>query len=498
MPTETSRYGFITGWSKSQYSYAMYYKPFKTSLWTCFLLFITILAVLKTICVDKITTIGEIVISFIGNILYVLAPVLEDSVIIPNRIMQRFGFKLVLILWLLEACVLTNLYSSSLISDLLSPMPTESIQTFEDIILKSENNERFSLFDDTDKQYFSFNEIMKEILRIKKMGKINGFVISKMPNWQKRFDIILNEEHVSPQIKESCFNDKIRYTLALQFLKLVKNDVTIPRKLAISITFLLISEANEYVIKSKYNNIMYIDFVILHLVPFAYQSLLLMRKSSMKYNMQFTSPIVALNYSKYNYKYYDIFWYTKEFKSFGSELYDSLVEEELIKKGEFIHIDTVEKISQEYEYISKSYTKHEQKIFRGDFGDLISNNKAVPFLSTKNSMLAKYFQWFYESGCYFYFIKNNTGFNFGKRRTNTKIIKKLTNMNNIKDGKTLGLSTTFKTFFIIWLITIAFATSFVILEFIRENGFTLIRLGFLFMELFWFKVLSCCKKINSW
>lgn len=61
----------------------------------------------------------------------------------------------------------------------------------------------------------------------------------------------------------------------------------------------------------------------------------------------------------------------------------------------------------------------------------MNDNKAIEFANTKNSILLKYFQWYYESGNYkHYNVK--TRFNFKTRIEFTKIIRENAEMNITK------------------------------------------------------------------
>lgn len=510
MATQAVSYGFLTGWSKSQYSLAIYYKPFETSLWMWFFLFVILLAVLKTIFVDKLTTIGETVTSIVSNVLFVLAPILEDCVEIPRKINEKSGLKLVLGLWLVEACILTNLYNSSLISDLLSPMPRESIKTFEDLFLKCEKNKRFSLFDDERKQNFTFNEVIKESLKMEQSNDTFGF--ETLADNLNGFNFILNYEYVSPQLYEFW---KVKYPRGFQqmfsFISksnlkkiipsslsgLVNVNATIPRKLAIQLAFVLIAKTNGNKMNAK-NSVFPLNFpnfhpqyheypIILHYVPFINDSQLFMRMVSKRENIPFNTPHKAQKHllDKHHNKVAEQHYIREDFLVYRNQFYDSFIEEDLLKQREFVFIDTLERINNEYKYLSLSYQKN--IIFKGDFGSLIKDNKGWAFKNTRNTNLPRILELFYESGCYNYFTKNR---NYGKRTPYTRIIKDIMNITNTPEP--LGLTITFNTFLYIWLITVAIAMFCVIFEIIRENGYAFIMLCFLFLKLYWFKVVSCC------
>lgn len=157
-------------------------------------------------------------------------------------------------------------------------------------------------------------------------------------------------------------------------------------------------------------------------------------------------------------------------KDYSTKIYSSFTEEKLVNKEEFVIIEKNNYIKEEYEYISRAYPN--MKFFQGKFDNLLNQNTAWSFKNAKNSMYPKYFNWFYESGCYNYRYKLNRNKDNTNRKYFTDIIRNITNINNkTNEAVPLGLSKTFKTFFYLWSVFLAIAIFTVTFEIIKENWY---------------------------
>lgn len=414
--TKTTGFGLLTCWSRPIHSMDLYQVPFSPVLWCWFVFFVLLLVALKTICVDLhlLENCYQLINTLINNSLFVLAPIVEDCVLIPSKIEKSSAYKLVLGLWLLQSILINQLYNSSLSSSLIAPPESETVTSFHDLL---SNDEKLI----KGKNSHILFELLRQIYLHPKLNEKIKIIVG---NKNIRDSSFLH--YLTNPIREICYRQK--YFECSKYINLLPN--------------MEMTEFYGYFDSEKNEN-----KTFRLLLSENSKRLLFLHSRLEGYTEEDRNKSKIKNFSKADLK-------------IEQNIFPSLIEEKLVRCGKHVLIEEEDYLKREYNYLVKNY--YWIKFVKSK--DTINTEYYFwKFSDTENSNVHLYFKYFMESGAFNHLsdliIKNE----FHKGRIQlTKIIVK----NKAKPllEESVSLNKRIDTFFLIWGIFIAIA----LIEFITE------------------------------
>ncbi|OXA43194.1 Glutamate [NMDA] receptor subunit 1, partial [Folsomia candida] len=140
---------FMTCWAYQPYTLRMYYKPFSTTVWIYLSTFVVGLTTFCLIFLNIKLKQGMCKNVSLGyGILTFFAALLEKSARISRNVDNRLAFRFIFGVWVLQSIIVTQLYTSKLISSLIIPLPKKSISRFDELLPKKENRTEIILLSD--------------------------------------------------------------------------------------------------------------------------------------------------------------------------------------------------------------------------------------------------------------------------------------------------------------------------------------------------------------
>ncbi|OXA41485.1 hypothetical protein Fcan01_23849 [Folsomia candida] len=130
--TKSRSLNFLSCYEDKYISFQFYLTPFPSSLWVAVLTTLTILIVLMT--VYKLIALPTDVTLFTSIWLPFVAILLDDATSVPKKVEVSQFFRIIFSAWCPAAVLLTNCYSSLMISELNAPLRGYTPDTFEDVI----------------------------------------------------------------------------------------------------------------------------------------------------------------------------------------------------------------------------------------------------------------------------------------------------------------------------------------------------------------------------
>jgi hypothetical protein len=142
-------FSFLTCHAKSRMvDFNTYVVPFDRFIWIG--IFVSALAMVGftggAMRVQRIRSTDQL-----APMIFLFTSLLNLSYAIPNAMLKKTWFRIIMISWLLAAIVLTNLYTSLAISGVIKPLPEKSISRFDELTTKrhvQESKIRFELLSD--------------------------------------------------------------------------------------------------------------------------------------------------------------------------------------------------------------------------------------------------------------------------------------------------------------------------------------------------------------
>lgn len=120
---------FLTCYVVKQINFHFYIKPFQMELWVALILSVFVMAFLLQLWI-KIWLKTRL--SF-SPYFFVLSTIVDDAYPVSRNISRHFQFRIVCGVWLLGTVVLTNGYLGLAITGLTSPIPFQSVETFQNL-----------------------------------------------------------------------------------------------------------------------------------------------------------------------------------------------------------------------------------------------------------------------------------------------------------------------------------------------------------------------------
>lgn len=384
----------------------IYYTPFKLGLWICLILFLLILAIIKTIFVDPVVSIYSAINSFTWNIFFNLAPILEDWVSIPNKIVRSSKLKLIFGLWIFEAIVLSQYYNSFYISSLLAPVPTQGISTFEHI-------SDFKLEKENGKYYLA--KVIEGILALRHESKNIYYQTFRILSAQSFFyftrelpNNILVDDYGGNLKKCWDFNflDSYKFPSELKnMLKCLKKSSFEPALKISSKLLFILSQFTKY-----------------------YEFVPLKNRNQVIFD---NARIVNLSLDMYD-PLNDV---------------SSFIEDELLKCNKTVLAINENSFNPELKYLTTNYPGIK---FYTIEDAIAKGNDGLAFENAGNSKIVSYFKFFFQGGIYKYWVDRYYLITNYRRKIGTKQILQF--IKKLSDVSALNLENcSFVTFFYIWL-----------------------------------------------
>lgn len=130
--TKASTFNFLSCYEEKYISFGFYLIPFMPQLWYALLIFLGVkIAILMAF---KWIYLRSEVISYSSMWLLLVAMLLDDSAPVPQKLENTQFYRLILSVWGPVAVLLTNCYSSLMISDLNAPLSGATPESFEDLV----------------------------------------------------------------------------------------------------------------------------------------------------------------------------------------------------------------------------------------------------------------------------------------------------------------------------------------------------------------------------
>jgi hypothetical protein len=120
---------FLSCFSKPVVKFEMYVKPFKVEVWFSILLCCSLIGAFTSFYNLKLKLTENF-----SPYFFFVSTLFEEPYSVPSVLWNNRVFKTVTISWLLTAMVFTNLYTGLMISDVTSPLQTERLVSFDQVL----------------------------------------------------------------------------------------------------------------------------------------------------------------------------------------------------------------------------------------------------------------------------------------------------------------------------------------------------------------------------
>ncbi|OXA49112.1 hypothetical protein Fcan01_16222 [Folsomia candida] len=421
---------FLTCWAYQPYTLRMYYKPFSATVWIYLSTFLVSLTTFLLTFVNIKLKKGMGQHAPLGyGILTFFAALLEKSARISRNVDSILAFRFIFGVWVLQSIILTQLYTSKLISSLIIPLPKKSIGRFDELLPKAENSTGFlsdalinlqGLFTGAKRQEIGAFEISSNPIigfdaytpqwvsgypNMKWDLKVLGFdffsiMAKRIRDWLNNLagNDLAKSEITNPQgrLFNMCWEEVKHWAESLKLIGDIELGVEVSQ------WFDLLSRANIWIPK--------IDNTI--------------------FNMTISDSLSPPN------------------RIIPPRT--SFMEVDLAKCGRTVHVEQSNKFKIELAYLRRKY--YWLEFFESDEA-IFSRSAGWSFFNTGESNYSKWLDWFVESGCYNFLRWKSQNEEYTARSVFTREIIKSHKIPELV--KPLDLTTGITTFFHIWGILVA-------------------------------------------